>query len=237
MLLAAVAAGVLWPSRGAAAASAGGVELATRLVFLLTGLGLRRRDLADAARCPGAAAYGCAASLGLSPLLAAALLRTAPHWLPPGLPHELVAGLAVMLCVPTALSTGVVLTQQAGANAALCLLLVVLTNAAGVATIPLALQAVFGGAAAAAGLSSPLPAVDSGALFGSLLRSVAAPLAAGAAAAALVPGLADYWDARCVKPARSLQQACLVATPWSAWPHETRGRVGRRGCVFAVCCV
>ncbi len=155
-------------------------------------------------------------TLGLSPLLALPLYKYAPLALAaaaapplrlamPAVPPEFLAGLALVLCVPTTLSTGVILTKQANANAALTLLLVVITNVLGVFTIPYALEAVFGAAASVTLDPQPL-------LLG-LAKTILAPLAAGIAARALVPGLARAVDAT-RGLSRLLQQACLVATPW-----------------------
>jgi sodium/bile acid cotransporter 7 len=68
-----------------------------------------------------------------------------------------------------------------GGNAALALLLTVGTNLAGIFTMPFMLSAILGMGSAAVQL-------DPGPLLGSLLRSIAAPLLAGVAARALLPG-------------------------------------------------
>jgi len=204
LLVLALVLGVQNPSPGAAAAQAGGVAFATSLVFLITGLALKPADVREAWSAKGAALFAASSTLLLSPLLALPLLRLQPALLP-SLPPEFAAGLAAMLCMPTTLSTGVILTQQVGANAALALALVVLTNCVAVFLLPFSLQTVFGAAGAAA--IDPLPLVLS------LARTMLAPLALGSAVRAFVPGAAARADA--LRPAsKLLQQLCLVATPW-----------------------
>lgn len=72
---------------------------------MLQGLNLRRGEAAKALTSWGAALYGVTAILFFTPLLALTVQR-----LPLGRP-ELAFGLAVFCCMPTALSSGVTLTQ------------------------------------------------------------------------------------------------------------------------------
>ena len=204
LLVAALVIGFLAPEAGQAAHEAGGVRAATSLVFLLTGLGLRRTDVTDAVTRPVPVFYGILATLVLAPCLGVPLLELTPY-LPDTVPPEFLAGLAAMLCMPTTLSTGVILTQQVGGNAALALLLLVATNVLGVFTLPYAIQTVFGVAGAAS--VDPLPLVHS------LAHTMLAPLFVGIAVRAIIPGMWRLLDA--ARPvSRLLQQACLVATPW-----------------------
>jgi solute carrier family 10 (sodium/bile acid cotransporter), member 7 len=53
-------------------------------------------------------------------------------------------GLALFVCMPTTLSSGIALTTQARGNTALALLLTVVTNLAGIFSIPFVLVAVLG---------------------------------------------------------------------------------------------
>ena len=204
LLVTALVIGVLAPEAGQAAHAAGGVPAATSLVFLLTGLGLRRTDVRDALTRPVPVLYGILATLVLAPCLGVPLLELGPY-LPDSVPAEFLAGLAAMLCMPTTLSTGVILTQQVGGNAALALLLLVATNVLGVFTLPYAIQAVFGVAGAAS--VDPVPLVHS------LAHTMLAPLFVGIVIRAIIPGMWRLLDAaRLIS--RLLQQACLVATPW-----------------------
>ena len=196
--------GFHFPTAGVLAGEAGGVTLATSLVFLLTGLGLSRAEVAQAFSAKWAALYAMLSTLVLSPLLGIPLMRYAAEYLPQVHP-ELFAGLAVMLCMPTTLSTGVILTQQVGGNAALALLLLISTNVVGVFSLPFVLREVFDLAGVA--VVDPLPLVES------LARTMLAPLLLGVTVRAVVPFLWRLID--WMRPlSRLLQQACLVATPW-----------------------
>ncbi len=147
-------------------------QYATIAVFVLTGLALRLEDVRAAFSAKRAALFGLLSTLVLSPALAIPLMRYAPVYVP-ALAPEFLKGLALVCCVPTTLTTGVILTQQAGGNAALTLLLVIATNILGVFTMPFALSAVFG---SAAGL-----ALDPAPLVAGLAKDILAPLLAGIA--------------------------------------------------------
>ena len=97
------------PSQVASTASA---EHYFLCLFPRQGLNLKRGEALKAASSWGAAAYGAAAILLLTPLLALPVQR-----LPLGRP-ELAFGLAVFCCMPTALSSGVTLTQVRSAPTA-----------------------------------------------------------------------------------------------------------------------
>ena len=170
-------------------------------MFALTGLSLRLSDVR-------AALYGLVSCLGLSALLAPAVLLYGPEALPQ-LHAEFFAGLALLCCVPTTLSTGVILARQANANDALVLLIMLLTNVVGVATLPFALAVVFGASAGAA--LEPLVMLEG------LAYTVLAPLLAGVAAR-LVPGVPWLVD-KTRAYIRLAQQACLIATPWMTVRH------------------
>ena len=188
------------------------MQWATIAVFALTGVSLRLADVRAALNAKRAALYGLVSCLGLSALLAPAVLLLGPQLLPQ-LHAEFFAGLALLCCVPTTLSTGVILARQANANDALVLLIMLLTNVIGVATLPFALAEVFGASAGAA--LEPLVMLEG------LAYTVLAPLLAGVFARIIpgVPWLVNKFRAYI----RLAQQACLIATPWMT--------------VRAVCCV
>ena len=178
-------------------------QWATIAVFALTGVSLRLADVRAALNAKRAALYGLVSCLGLSALLAPVVLLLGPELLPQ-LHPEFFAGLALLCCVPTTLSTGVILARQANANDALVLLIMLLTNVVGVATLPFALAEVFGASAGAA--LEPLVMLEG------LAYTVLAPLLAGVVARVIpgVPWLVTKFRAYI----RLAQQACLIATPW-----------------------
>ena len=166
-------------------------------------MSLRLADVRAAMNAKRAALYGLVSCLGLSALLAPVVLLLGPQLLP-SLHAEFFAGLALLCCVPTTLSTGVILARQANANDALVLLIMLLTNVVGVATLPFALAEVFGASAGAA--LEPLVMLEG------LAYTVLAPLLAGVMARVVpgVPWLVNKFRAYI----RLAQQACLIATPW-----------------------
>ncbi|KAI8472893.1 MAG: putative sodium bile acid cotransporter [Monoraphidium minutum] len=203
-LVTAVAVGCAFPAPGVAAGRLPGLTaLVTTAMFVISGLQLRQGEAAQALKARGAVAYGLASILLLTPLAALAVLR-----LP--LQPELAVGLAVFCCMPTALSSGVTLTQALGGNVALALLLTVATNTLGVFTMPLMLPALLGPAlagGAAAGLE-PAP------LLVKLVKSVLLPTLVGAGARAFVPGAAAFVDAR--RKYLAYANALLLAlVPWT----------------------
>lgn len=93
------------PGPGVWAASVNLQMFATSGIFVLSGLGLRRQEAAEALSSWGAALFGLLSILAFSPLLGVLALRL------PLQPPELAFGLAVFCCVPCTLSSGVSLTQ------------------------------------------------------------------------------------------------------------------------------
>ncbi|KFM29246.1 hypothetical protein F751_1622 [Auxenochlorella protothecoides] len=167
-LISALLIGWHFPAYGAAAAGRNLAPLSTAGMFFLSGLLLNSGEVGDALRCPAALAYGLTAVLGLTSALAPLVLRL------PLAPPELAIGFAVFCCMPTTLSTGVVLTQAVRGNAAVALMLTVSSNLLSVLSVPLLLRWVLGSAAGAASFS-PL------AICLGLARTVVAPLLAGVA--------------------------------------------------------
>lgn len=199
-LVGGVAAGILAPAAGAALASAGGALASTGGVFFVAGLGMDPAAVARAARSTRDVVCGLASILVLSPLLAGPIAARLPLS-----PPDLAVGLAVFMCVPTTLSSGVALTAAAGGDAALALVLTLASNVLGVVTTPLAVAAVLGGGVAGG--------LDPGPLLKTLASAVAAPLAVSAALRASVPGLASWANAH-KKLLGRISAILLAAVPW-----------------------
>lgn len=199
-LLTSLAVGYALPGPGVAAAGMDIQKFATIGIFIIQGLNLKRGEALKAANSWGSALYGLVAVLLLTPLLAL------PVQALPFVRPELAFGLAVFCCVPTALSSGVTLTQAVGGNTALALLMVIATNIAGIFTMPFMLAAVMRGGSSGVALE-PIP------LLLSLVQSILVPLMIGIAARSFVPGMARAVDAN--KRAVAVASAgllCLV--PW-----------------------
>ncbi|KAJ8600545.1 hypothetical protein CTAYLR_007928 [Chrysophaeum taylorii] len=102
------------------------------VVFLLSGLSLRLRDLRAAALDVRLNALTQLASLGAIPLLAYPVVQAARPVLRPGL----LKGVMTAACLPTTVNMCVILTQSAGGNVAVALTNAVLGNLVGVVATP-----------------------------------------------------------------------------------------------------
>lgn len=152
-------------ARWKVAGSTGFSSLLIMLIFLISGLNLKEDDVRQALRSYTGLIAAIVIILGISPCLGFAF--TALPWKSS---PELGIGLAVFAAVPTTLSSGVALTQQAGGNAALALLITATTNIAGSVTTPAFLSATLRTAGAR---------VDVPRMLISLAITLVAPLAVG----------------------------------------------------------
>ena len=146
-------------------------------IFLMSGLKLKTADVKKALRCWVGTGYAALAVLVITPLLALALLRVDF-----GGPRELAVGLALFACMPTTLSSGVILVGEALGNVALALLVTVVTNLLGIVTVPFAILLVFstGDNSDDADGAAPLE-LDAGKLLVKLVLVILIPLCAGKA--------------------------------------------------------
>ncbi|GBF95580.1 sodium metabolite cotransporter, chloroplastic-like [Raphidocelis subcapitata] len=222
-LLTAIAVGVAFPAPGVAVGQLPGVNaFVTTAMFVISGLQLKQGEAARALQARGAVAFGLASILLITPLFSRAALAL------PLQPAELGVGLAVFCCMPTALSSGITLTQAVGGNAALALLLTVASNMLGVFTLPFLLPWLLGpGLAGGGGGLDPLV------LLAKLLRTVLLPAVVGAAARAFVPGVADWVDAR--RRNLAYGSAVLLAiVPWTQVSATVAGGAGVGGGALAL---
>jgi len=197
-LVTAAALGAAFPGPGLWLARVGLQRWTTAGIFICSGLGLRWREARSASRAPGALAFGLLSILLLTPLLALPVLRL------PIQPAVLPAGLAVFLCMPTTLSSGIALTQAAGGNTAFAVLLTLGSNLLGVFTVPFALALALGSGAGGATSIPPGP------MLLSLLTTVLLPVVAAAALRAAVPAVARAADAR--RKSLGILSSCLLIT-------------------------
>ena len=157
------------PGRAVAAPQVASVRIVqainTFVVFLISGLTLRPKEVKTAFKHWPGAAYGLVAILGITPCLGFAARQVHLR------PVEFGTGLAIFCVVPTTLGVGVALTAAANGNQALALFLTVTTNFLAIATIPFILQAVLSG-------TGPVK-VDPVNLVIKLLITVVAPTAMG----------------------------------------------------------
>lgn len=130
--------GLVWPEPGRWMATLPTQYVAVSIIFLISGLLLRTDEIRAALSAWPATLWGIAAILFITPAIGAFIALQAP------LDDSFRLGLALFCCMPTTLSSGIALTNQARGNTALALLLTVSTNLLGVFTIPFVLVAVLG---------------------------------------------------------------------------------------------
>ncbi|MEW5318526.1 MAG: hypothetical protein WDW38_009742 [Sanguina aurantia] len=199
LLLTAMLVGFCSPSMGAAAAKTSLSTYTTTAVFVLAGLSIKRGEALEAFKYSGALSYGLTAILVLTPATSLIMARL------PLEPAGLSLGLAVFALMPTTLSSGITLTQSAGGNVALALLLTITSNLLSVFTLPFTLPALLG-------LGTGL-VLDPLTLLLQLMRTVLLPTAVGAAIRATVPAIRDLVDNN--KQVYSyLTAGCLAVVPW-----------------------
>jgi len=169
-------------------------------IFIISGLSIKGGEAARATKAVGAVAFGLVSILLLTPLAGLLVMRC------PLEPASLVLGLAVFLCMPTTLSSGVALTTLAGGNTALALLLTVTSNFLGIFTIPVMLSVVLG-----AGLGIDIPTWP---MLRALVKTVLAPTLLGVALRRAHPAVAAFCDRR-KKWLSNLSTCFLVTVPYA----------------------
>ena len=127
---------------------------------------IKTDEILNATRERKALLYGVVSILAITPIPAFAFARV------PFSTRELLYGLAIFCIAPTTLSSGVILTGQAGGNVVFALFLVVVTNLLGILTMPFFLQLAFSGVGSGA-------EIDAVALLVKLLLYILLPLVLG----------------------------------------------------------
>lgn len=202
-LIAVALIGLLWPSPGRMMAELPTQYVAVSIIFLCSGLLLRTDEIRAALSAWPATLWGILAILFLTPVLGAAVALMAP------LDDSFRLGLALFCCMPTTLSSGIALTQQARGNTALALLLTVTTNLLGVFTIPFVLAIVLG-AVGAVDLSAQ-------GLLVKLCLTILVPLMAGRL---LRLRLGDWADAR-RSSITVVSNLALISVPWMKFSQSS----------------
>jgi len=119
-------------------------SIATSGIFFLSGSVLQTSEARRAMDAWKAFVTGMVSILLITPLASVAVLCL-PNLVPVDLlPMEFLYGMVVFCCVPTTLSSGVLLTAQCEGNTALALALTVSSNLIGVLTIPVILSKMLG---------------------------------------------------------------------------------------------
>ena len=112
--------------------------VAVSIIFFCSGLLLRTDEIQAAFSAWRASGWGIVSILFITPAIGVVLAFQVP------VQAEFQLGLALFCCMPTTLSSGIALTQQARGNVALALLLTVSTNLLGIFTVPFVLAQLLG---------------------------------------------------------------------------------------------
>ena len=202
LVLAAVV-GLVWPEPGRAMGRLPTQYVAVSVIFVCAGLLLRTDEIRAALSAWTATAWGSLSILFLTPAVGALIAFRTP------LEPAYQIGLALFVCMPTTLSSGIALTSQARGNVALALLLTVTTNLVGVFTIPFVLDYVLGAMG-----QVELSAMD---LLGKLCLSILLPLAAGRWLRRPLGSWADANRARIT----ALSNLALISIPWMKFSESS----------------
>ena len=123
----------------------------------------------------------------------------------PYLSKDLVYGMSIFLCMPTALSTGVQICTHFGGNPALALMLTVGSNLLSIVTIPAFVTFFLGNDVKQLSL-------DAFVLFKSLVKSILIPMLLGIALRSRVPSISKWVDAN-RKVLSTLSALLLISVP------------------------
>lgn len=181
-------------------------------IFLLSGLSLKVRELANAVKNMRLNALIQMMTFGAWPFLVGLpLTKGIAKFLPNLLPQPLLDGLLILTCLPTTVNMCIILTSASGGNVATALCNAVISNLAGIVLTPALLLRFFG-------KSIELPFVE---LVSKLCNKVLLPVAVGQALRATP--MKDFY-ANNSKTFKSLQEFILLGICWNAFCEAfTRG--------------
>ncbi|KAG1678624.1 hypothetical protein FOA52_012631 [Chlamydomonas sp. UWO 241] len=154
------------------------------VIFLLSGMGLNTRVLLMAVKRLPLHTLIQAISLGVTPAIGFGVVSALR---PSGMSSDLIDGIIICACMPTTVSSNVVLTQMAGGNEAVALINAVVGNIIGIFISPALLQGMLGVDGQGAAYTG---------IIANLAVTVVAPLAVGQAAQWLLPKQVLWLQAR-----------------------------------------
>ncbi|KAK4798205.1 hypothetical protein SAY86_030531 [Trapa natans] len=208
-LIGGVALGLANPSLGCLADKYYLSKFSTFGIFVISGLTLRSGEVGAAAEAWPVGVFGLVSILFFTPYFSKLILQIQLQ------PREFVSGLAIFSCMPTTLSSGVALTQLAGANSALALAMTVISNLLGILIVPFSISKLI-----ADGIGVTVPTEQ---LFRSLILTLLLPLILGKVHVTtsssyicsfmLHAGLSEFVDAR-KKLFSKISAIFLSLVPW-----------------------
>ncbi|CAD7701282.1 unnamed protein product [Ostreobium quekettii] len=219
-LAVAVAVALAWPYPGDEVSQhkVGSFRIVTTVnictIFVISGLTLDTQDIITAITAFRSLAYGLIAILIITPTLGFGIVKL------PFEPEEFAPGLAIFAAVPTTLSSGVSMVNQARGNTALALMLTIGSNLAGVATVPFTIDLII-----AHGGNVD---IDTLALLVKLLLTILLPVIVGKGLRELVPWLRRL--AKEHKPLLSIvSNGSLVLIVWQSLSRSRDLVLDQRG--------
>ncbi|CAN6697502.1 unnamed protein product [Malus baccata var. baccata] len=198
-LVGGVALGIANPSLGCLADTYSLSKFSTFGIFIISGLTLHTGEIVAAAEAWPVGIFGLVSILLFTPYFSRVILQLQLQ------PQEFVRGLALFCCMPTTLSSGVALTQLAGANSALALAMTVISNLLGILIVPFSISKFI-----ADGVGVSIPTKQ---LFKSLVLTLLIPLILGKICRESFRGVADFVDQN-RKLFSKLSAIFLSLVPW-----------------------
>ncbi|CAN6562183.1 unnamed protein product [Malus baccata var. baccata] len=198
-LVGGVALGIANPSLGCLADTYSLSKFSTFGIFIISGLTLHTGEIVAAAEAWPVGIFGLVSILLFTPYFSRVILQLQLQ------PQEFVRGLALFCCMPTTLSSGVALTQLAGANSALALAMTVISNLLGILIVPFSISKFI-----ADGVGVSIPTKQ---LFKSLVLTLLIPLILGKICRESFRGVAEFVDQN-RKLFSKLSAIFLSLVPW-----------------------
>ena len=195
--------GFLFPQPGRYLATLPTQHVAVGVIFFLSGLMLRTEEMFAAISAWRGSLWGTVSILFLTPAIGTAIAFQVP------IDPAFQLGLALFCCMPTTLSSGIALTNQARGNSELALLLTLVTNLAGIFTVPFVLALLLGTLG-----QVELSASD---LLVKLCLSILLPLSAGK----MIRRFVDTWARDNHKKLTTASNLALITIPWMKFSESS----------------
>ena len=206
-LLFAGLAGIFMPAAGIYMATLPTVYFVVSIIFFISGLLLKTDEIWKAIRAWQGTVWGCISILVVTPLVGVFFTAMLP------INPIFQIGLSLFCCMPTTLSSGIALTNQARGNVALALLLTVLTNIGGIVTVPFTLVFLVSPVLQSVG---PVE-LSAGDLLLKLCVSILLPLLAGR----FCQKFGDVWLDAHRSQLALISNLALISVPWMKFSQSS----------------
>ena len=195
--------GFVFPQPGRYLATLPTQYIAVSAIFFFSGLMLKTEEMFAALSAWRGSLWGTVSILFLTPVIGTAIAFQVP------IDPAFQLGLALFCCMPTTLSSGIALTNQARGNTGLSLLLTLVTNLAGIFTVPFVLAVLLG--------TLGKVELSAGDLLAKLCLSILLPLAAGK----IARGYVATWAGANRKKLTTASNLALIVIPWMKFSESS----------------